>query len=155
LPAIGEAAPSPVGFGAPLAEAACHSFALKTRFGDGGLSFIDRHWHLLCRLVRRGSGAYQPGPRRAYGRLNILRRQPFAGLLDAPQWILLAVGDVFEEPADIRNSQLPRMPLAMEENETADPLGKAFAGLRSAEALICDLSKLIQQSRRLSHHNRR
>jgi hypothetical protein len=62
---------------------------------------------------------------------------------------------VFEELPDFGKLEFTWMTFAMKQDETADPLGGALTRLRPAEAGESVVTKLFEQSRRLTHRNRR
>jgi hypothetical protein len=55
-------------------------------------------------------------------------------LLQAGEGILLGLGDVFEEAADVAGGQVTRVALAVEQDEAARPVGVPFAGALLAVA---------------------
>ena len=67
----------------------------------------------------------------------------------AGEGILLRLGDVLEEASDITGLEVVRMALVVKENQTARPVGMAFAGAVLAEAVESDLADEVEQARRL------
>jgi hypothetical protein len=79
----------------------------------------------------------------------VKERQRAVGLGEAVERILLGVGDVLEEAADITWLEFAGMAFVMEQDQGAGPVGVAFRGAVLAETLAGELTDEIQKPRGL------
>jgi hypothetical protein len=76
------------------------------------------------------------------------------GLFQAGQGILLGLGEVFEEAADVAGRQVAGVALVVEEDEPTHPFDILLDRLGPAEVGERRLAKLIEQARRLRRGRR-
>ncbi len=130
-------------------------FVTNTGFSESAVQFANAEGIALA-IIKREDRELKPGvisdaiarARRAWiqaQNLVVQEGERSVGFFQTGQSILLGLGNVLQEAAHITVRKVARMPFGVEENQTARPVGEAFAGTVLAEARSGGLADEVEK----------